>query len=52
LPFFLKRRLIFIVLEYLVNNGLDNIVLLMLQKDCGDIESGLGLKHDKQIIQD
>jgi hypothetical protein len=24
----------------------------MLQKDCGDIESGLGLKHDKQIIQD
>jgi len=40
------QNVIFIVLEYLVNSGLDNLVLLIFQKDCDNIESGLGLEHD------
>jgi hypothetical protein len=39
-----SQNVIFIVLEYLVNIGLGNFALLMMQKDHDDIESGLGLE--------
>jgi hypothetical protein len=38
-----SQNIIFIVQEYLVNIGLGNFVILMMQKDHDDIEFGLGL---------
>jgi hypothetical protein len=49
-----SQNIIFIVQEYLVNIGLGNFVILMMQKDHDDIEFGLGLEpsRNKKIIQD
>jgi hypothetical protein len=49
-----SQNVIFIVKEYLVNIGLGKFVLMMMQKDHDEIESGLGLEpsRNKKIIQD